>query len=216
MGLDMYLYRINKVTEEDIEALTGTHIDDVPEGFNCMTRKDFDERASEMDELLPYVKLVKMRAQIQDTERFYEDFGIDFDDEVVALFGSYESQEMTFMSGKKVCISREEALSYYDEKEVDVYVWKQERIAYWRNAHDLDMAFRQARMTDRLIAIAETGQKPTQEDAAEWQVENCAFNHMSMGERAEVNEFLQATDDEYANEKFWFDEKQNLFYVAWW
>ena len=216
MGLDMYLYRIDKVTEKDIKLLTGEHVDDVGDGFNCMTRKDFDERASEMDELLPYVTLIKMRAQVQDTERFYEDFGIDIDDEVVGVFGSYERQELTFLSGKRISVSREEALSYYDEREVDVFVWRQERIAYWRNAHDLDMAFRQARMTDRLVEIVKSGQKPTEEDAAEWQVENCAFNHMSMGERAEVNEFLQATDDEYANEKFWFDEKQNLFYVAWW
>ena len=216
MGLDMYLYRINKVTEQEAKYLKGKHVDDVGENFNCMTKRDFDERASEMDELLPYVTLVKMRAQIQDTERFYEDFGIDIDDEVVGMFGSYEFQELIFASGKRISVSREEALSYYDEKEVDVYVWQQHRVASWRNAHDLDMAFRQARMTDRLIDIVKSGKKPTEEDAAEWQIENCAFNHMSMGERAEVNEFLQATDDEYANEDFWLDEKQNLFYVAWW
>ena len=216
MGLDMYLYRVDKVTENEIKLLAGQHINDVGEGFNCRTKTEFDERASEMDELLPFVTKIKMKAPIMDTERFFDDFDIDPSDEVVGVFSCFESQEMMFASGKKISVSRKELLSYYDDREVDVYIWKQEKVAYWRNAHDLDMAFRQARMTDRLIEIANTGQKPSEEDAAEWQVENCAFNHMSMGERAEVNEFLQATDDEYADEDFWLDQNQNLFYVAWW
>lgn len=156
MGLDQWLFRIQRLTKEEAIALEGKHYNEISEDDSLLLfraneysaeERDFDEIKS-IFEYLTKVKLISSLVHIED---LYRDKGVP---EGYSVIGSSYRNGNTHVSFVKypedgsdyeysklpkmeIDVTDEEYNKYSYEEVEDYYVCKIEEIYYWRKNYEL-------------------------------------------------------------------------------
>jgi hypothetical protein len=219
MGLDMYVYRMQKISDEDVAHLLGQHVDTIDGKYTFFSKSDFDERAEMYGDLVPIVTQVEMVQTLFDYKRCFEDNRMNEDD----ICGSHFSQESVgwmLRDGRHVELTREQYNTYLYEANVDMYVLFGDMVAYWRKSYDLHDFLEKTRVQSRTLDyIAEHQKVPTEDDVASWLTENCGYYELSEREKMALYDWLNKHPDDAQEEEFMellYNKEAKLFYEAWW
>lgn len=144
MGLDMYLYKITRLSVGERNRLDGAREELVrAEGYSCFDKdyvdKDYPELFRKAKGLLTQIKVVTRKEDLDAVKR---DFGISENAE--PTWKTVDSGLVTFKflnedgSVKEASLSVAEFKSKYVHDEVcETYAWKADEIAYWRKDYGL-------------------------------------------------------------------------------
>lgn len=201
MGLDMWLFKIERLNDKEVAELAEKHIDEISQaGCNYIEKNAFEEYLDMYTDLEAFVRRVKVKREVFDYEACFKTHGISKDDTPFGSFQSPISIGWTFRSGAKVEINREEYESYLHTEDDEVYVFKSEDVAYWRKYYELDDFFRERRV-----------------------VENCGYYLLEEEEKKDLKKFLKKhnpeewkSHDSNYDIALLDDETANIFYYAWW
>jgi hypothetical protein len=136
MGLDMYVYRINKPKLED-RVYTTDEI--IGAGLSYVLTKETEDEIQLITELLPYTITRDVICQFYDREKMIVDYNLPDDSyigmyspEGIALYGTRNGE------GVSQFISREDVKTKYTLTETrPCYIWNAEEVYYWRKAYDI-------------------------------------------------------------------------------
>ena len=219
MGLDMYMKKVEKITEQEKMFFEGLDISDynnILYGCTFMHKEDFDYDAEMHSDLLPYVTVVSAIDKLFDWEKCWEDHGIEKDDDVVGRSYGMGHMHYSFASGKSIDMGQDEYEKYLYEKDVEIYVWKQEEVDYWRKYYALMDFIEETRIKHKKEEFDRLGKTPTEEDKKSWIIENCGHYEISIEERRKIRNFLLKNGDDSANKDYLYDEEAHIFFLAWW
>ena len=222
LGLDMYIKRVSKLSPSEADNIDGLRAEDLSRNYIHIKKDEFDANADMYSDLIPFISEINLIVKQFNEVRFFEDFDVDPMDIVCGSMFSPEEIHYSLRSGKNICISKEEYESYIEDVCSEVYVWKSEVVAYWRNNHDLDDFLQTTRVFCRAKELIDAGERPSQELMETWFTENCGYYQLSVPEKEALLLYLEDNDDEncgtYSND--WDtlirDPKSDLFYFAWW
>lgn len=135
MGLDMYIRRVTKVV--GLEKLKS--IQDIDDNdLNRISKEDYDSNPEFFEDLFPYMRKVNVEAQVLDIECIKKEYDLKDCD-----FGYFGSAGMSLTGIKKdgeqidITIGPVDIGKYYVNKKIDVYVFHDEGVFYWRKNYDL-------------------------------------------------------------------------------
>lgn len=150
MGLDMYVRRVSKLSESEVEFLTNRYFDpddeDVNFDYTGITKYSWGQKPGVWKNLEPFVTPVTMINKYIDLRKLCSANNIPLDWEVTCrgytseddpeieyVFSSPDNKETRSIQMK----SKEfEKLYVYDESET-VYCWHEEDVSYFRKEYDL-------------------------------------------------------------------------------
>ena len=200
MGLDMYIYRAKRVSEEDLKAINGMSRDDIDNKFPralVVTNEDYDDYPSLYTELLPYMSPVNVKNTYIDLVKLKEAYGIP---ENAYISGeAHENSKISYFftipdatEGKRVTLTYEEMEEKFTFERTDeariVFI---KEVFYWRKAYDIQNKFYESHP-----------------------VENCGYYKVSCDELAEIadkyDENLGCVVDDFVD-----DEDVAYFYHEW-
>lgn len=223
MGLDMYMYKIEKLTEDEASLLVGLSTRDIAPRYHYIDKDTFDEWPDMYSDLIPFICEIPVIATMFNQKACFEAHGISERDELCGSFYSHDRAGWSFASGAKIEIDRAEYESYFYEQEVLIYVFKSKEVAYWRKAYDLDDFLQNARIICRTRQmIEEEGRVPTDKEILSWKTENCGYYMLCPDEKTVLRAYIEEHEDEdeggYALEwdQLLDDENSVLMYHAWW
>ena len=223
MGLDMYMFHVERLNDEEVLSLHGKHTQDIDRKYTYISKEDFDADPDMYSDLIPFVSQISVKTRSFDWRRCWKANGVAEDDDVCASMFGGGIARYTFNSGKSIELSHEEYEDYCYDHETMIYAWKSKQVAYWRKYYDLDEYLQQIRIKCRAEAMKADGQTPKKEDIATWQTENCGYYLLSFKEKQLLGEFLKKNAeemhcDDYEPEWFNFinDQEVPIFYHAWW
>jgi hypothetical protein len=224
MGLDMYMYKIEKLTEEEAAVLDGLAIRDIETKYRCIDKLAFDSNPDKYGDLIPFIREIHAIDSIFDEAACFKAHGINYyHDEVCGGYQDYDTISWIFSSGSKVEIDRAEYDSYCHEQEIVVYVFKSKNVAYWRKFYELDDFLQRERIvyrTNRIIQ--EEGRSPTDGEIMSWRTENCGYYMLSVEEKYALSQYLETNIGEHEDQYHFswdsllHDENSVLMYLAWW
>jgi protein tyrosine phosphatase len=207
MGLDMYIYKINKLSE--YEKQEAERLRD-PDQCMCtiMDKSDVDAEPNMYEDIIPYITEVDMKCMVFDRDTFNKDFGIP--DDALRVGEAYGPTKVAFSydNGQSVSVPMEEFEMYWKPSQKPAYLFKKKEMAYWRKAYELD-DFIQAEITE----IKNKERRPDEEPFC---FENCGIYYLDVCLREKIQDFLEEHGLPYADSDFWMNEDMDLFYVAWW
>ena len=158
MGLDMYAFKVRKLTEAEAASLTMTKLDDIPSVFNAFLVSDVKDRKHLIADLTPYLTTVRMIATFVNFKKIIEDAGVPND---AVLCGEHMSpSEVGFSfswknNGEHIDKSFTMSFSEYCEKylyesDADFFVFARREIGCWRNYDAL-----QEKLYDLYVGVIE-------------------------------------------------------------
>ena len=137
MGLDMFLYKVKKMTKEGIKNLPKRR-DEFPPNYIVIRKQVAKDEEDMVKDIIPYCESMKVSFDYMDFSKCLEDYHIDKDDLCICEGHFNDSVKYNFKSGREIILSRDEYNNYLYEKEEDCYVCKCDNIAYWRKNYDLE------------------------------------------------------------------------------
>ena len=221
MGLDMYMYRIKRLSDEEIAHINETRGSGIYRRWAFVDKEEFDSNPEFREDLIPFLREAKIIRMLFDEERLFKDYNVEPDDEIAFSYGGCNGFGWTFMSGKQITISEEEYSNYSYEALTDVYVFDREEVAYWRKYDELLEFITNARIVARSKEMMDRGIAPTPKDYESWLTKNCGYYLLSKEEKAAIKEFLLSenldsrSDEDYCDEAFW-ENDDDIFFEAWW
>lgn len=239
MGLDMYMFRVSKLSEQEALELIGVHTDKISGQYHYVHKSDFDDDPEPYSDLIPFLTQVPAVTTAFNYQKCFEHYGInchgdccditamfegdvDIAENVDKVVGSHfgpNGAGWSFASGKSIELTRDEYDSYLYDTAVDLYIWKSEDVAYWRKFYDLDEFLQQLRIACRAKRIVdEEGRVPEVDEVKSWVTENCGYYQLSHEEKQAIKIFLADNEAPYsANCKDGFlDDDSAIMYHAWW
>ena len=225
VGLDMYVYHVEKITKEEELNLIGLAARDVPNQYHCIDKDTFDFDPEMYGDLIPYIREIPIINTLFNHEACFSERSIQEDDQVCGSFHAPDKVCWFFSSGAKVELDHSEYEKYLYEKETLMYVFKSREVAYWRKNYDLDDFIQNARIICRTKKfINENGKVPADAEIKSWQTENCGYYMLSPEEKGLLRQYLADREDEgedYGHYDFGWpdllnDEESALMYHAWW
>ena len=237
MGLDMYMFRVEKLSETEALALEGCRTENIPGEYHYIFKEDIDDNPDPYCDLIPFLTQVTMATTMFDTKRCFAEHGIKcamrcdhalsiddavVDDEFDEVVGSYfgpNGAGWSFASGKRIELTPAEYDSYLYDTPVDVYVWKSFDVAYWRKFYDLDDFLQQARIVCRTKNIMEKEERvPDEDEMKSWVTENCGYYRVSQEEKQAIKAFLADNEAPFSEncEDGFLDDDSAIMYHAWW
>ena len=150
MGLDMYIYRASRVSEENLKVMNGMSRSDIDAQFPralVITDEDYRENATLYAEILPYMSSIKVDNEYVDLAKIKRDNNIPEDAYVSGQ--SYDGTKAGYhftVSGNKesyqVELPYEEMEKNYVFTRTDdariVYI---DEVYYWRKAYEIQDMF---------------------------------------------------------------------------
>lgn len=150
MGLDMYVKRVSKLSESEVEFLTNRYFDPDDEAvyfdYIGITKYSWDRKPGVWDDLKPFVTPVTMVNTYIDFRKLCDanniplNWGItsrrypsEDDPEIEYVFSSPDNKETRSLRMK---FEEFDKLYAYDESET-VYCWHEEEVGYFRKEYDL-------------------------------------------------------------------------------
>ena len=224
MGLDMYVYQIEKLKEEEISPLVGIPMGNISNEYHYIDKETVDEDPEMYSDLIPFVSEIPVIAMAFNHKACFADNNIEEGDSVCGSFYNNSRVGWSFASGAKIDISREEYEKYLFEVETLVYVFKSKEVAYWRKFYDLDEFLEAARIISRTKRyVEEHGCPPGENEVKYWKTENCGYYMLSPEEKQSLDAYLSNfEEDDYLGHyhstwsKLIKDPESVLMYHAWW
>ena len=219
MGLDMYLYSVDKISEDDVRHFNGLNTSSLPQGYRFYVKEEFDANAETKLDLLPFLTTIKMKTSIFNFTKARFDHNIEASDAIVGIMNSVDFATWMFASGKELTLSNDEYQRYVDDELVDVYVLKFEQLMYWRNEYELNEEVADTRMLIKIRDLYDRGiTRPTNEQLADAVIENAGVYVLTDEEKKCLLSSLAANCHYVANEKVLerIADTKNLCYHAWW
>jgi hypothetical protein len=217
MGLDMYMYKVDRLAESEAARLNQMDSDDVGGCYSPYhyIRKDVvDENPEPYSDLIPFFRQVKLLTQEFNYAKCFKDHHIHPNEEIVGSHQSSKSIGFLFANGHRLELSDDEFEKYIDSVDRDFYIWKAEEVAYWRKAYDLHDFLETSRILIRGHQMRKNGTNPTEEDLHNWTTANCGYYLLSEEEKQALENYLHDRDMEPIDELH--AQSANLFYHAWW
>ena len=196
MGLDMYLFKVGKLTEKEGKEIHKARKDEVYKRYHCIDKESFDREHSMYGDLMPYVRPITVIATLFNCEQCFKDYNINKDD---ILFRSQMNDEISWHLENKTVITLkgEQYSKYLYDAEQEVYVFKCEEVAYWRKDYNLNDFFSNI-----------------------FEVENCGYYKLSNENKQELKAYIRRCQPEDVKNnldiKLLSSKTSNLFYHAWW
>ena len=236
MGLDMYMFRVEKISEREALELIGCHIEQIPKQYHYIFKDDIDDNPDPYCDLIPFLTQVTVVATMFNSQKCFAEHGVkctfhcdkvhsiddsivdcEFDDVVGSYFGP-NGAGWSFASGKRIDLSNDEYNSYLCDESVEAYVWKSQDVAYWRKFYDLDEFLQQLRIACRAKHMIDDGKVPSEDELKSWATENCGYYQLSNEEKQAVKEFLVENDAPFSSdcEEGFLDDDSAIMYHAWW
>ena len=154
MGLDQWLYQIQRLTKEEAIALEGKHYNEISEDDSLLLFRANESEEGDFDEIksiFGYLTKVKLISSLVHIEDLYKDKGVP---EGYSVIGSSYRNGNTHVSFVKhpedgseyeysklpiveIDVTDEEYNKYSYEEVEDYYVCKKEEIYYWRKNYEL-------------------------------------------------------------------------------
>lgn len=147
MGLDVYAYRIRKVTDEKIKNITSVE-EAKKMGFETLDmaviNESIEDGNTEYKDLLPYLTVKFLNSSCLKVEAFCEALGIKDTGEIVGR--SYSADVVSYSirdanaenKSRTVSFTKDEFLKGFCEtKSVEVGILEIENVGYWRKNSDL-------------------------------------------------------------------------------
>jgi hypothetical protein len=219
MGLDMYMRKIAKLSDNDVEYLTGKHVSIIYTpgcNYTYMHKEDFDSEPDMYADLLPFVSEIKMLDTFFDWKKCWKDHDVDELDDRRGSYHGPNGVGYSFASGKRIDMTPEEYDSYCYDGETIVYVWSSEEVDYWRKYYDLLDKIEQVRMRHKIKEAELANRTLSKEEISHLIIENCGYYELSLEERKEIRNFLLERNDDDANKDYWYEEDDHIFFTAWW
>lgn len=141
MGLDMYVYHIEKIPKQELDAAQKLRYDEVLDKYLCINAEYIED--AEYHDILPYMQKVeniatdsindeKLRAAYNIPEDWYL-FGCSNDNtRHVFSFTSDDS-----VKTKDIVVTNEELQKFFDTSYQTYYIAKCTEVMYWRKAYQL-------------------------------------------------------------------------------
>lgn len=145
MGLDQYLYKVSEVTDRELKMLQYRSIYNLPSTKRCSFCAIPCNDSNSIAEIKHLCKKAMFIESYTDMEQICLDFNIPKDAYYTGFVSSSEGYRYTFTyDGKeaKVQLSEQEMDKYTLYCPVECYVYKTQKIAYWRKNYTLDDAMR--------------------------------------------------------------------------
>lgn len=139
MGLDMYCMRARKLTESEVNKVSGLDFDKIP--YLVFGKSEEDGRL--YADLKDYSTPVKYKVSYWDMDKIKKDFDIP---KSARICGSYYGDGVTFTftwkgrgkdKYKEISFKEGEVEDYIKKELEDGFVVSVEKVAYWRKAYDL-------------------------------------------------------------------------------
>jgi hypothetical protein len=237
MGLDMYMFRVEKLTELEMIEANECHINDIAKDYHFINKSSFDADPEPMSDLIPYITQLTVIDTAFDYNRCFAEHGVncryDFEDEeddfrptastkytdeVVGSWCVPNGAGWSFASGAKIELNREQYESYFYERITEVYAWKAKEVGYWRKFYDFDAFLQKIRINVRTKKCIEQGRVPTKDEVMSWATENCGYYLLSQEEKAKIRDFLYNHDAPFSSkiEDGCLDDDAAIMYHAWW
>ena len=129
MGLDVYLYKVSKISTEEKDRLEGAPINQ-SSGYQIFTSEDENEIVF----LHPYLSQISMEGEFYDLEKLKEFYKVAIDATVIGRMYSAEQVLFEFSDGSKVTIS---PTDFVVSKDITTFVCKMDEICHWRGDYDV-------------------------------------------------------------------------------
>ena len=220
----MYMFHVQKITDNDVLKLSGMHTRDFPKDYSVMSKESFDDDPDRFSDLIPMITQIKAKTTMFNHVAMLKHYGFPPDAEPIGEAYGYDHYMWMFPDGKSIELNQQQYESYLYETEADVYVYKCRQVAYWRKHHKLDDFLQDSRIEARMNEMFENKQIPTQDDMQNWITENCGYYVLSQEEKQKLREFIEQ-DEQDENCRYgdyssdWNDlltGDQVLMYHAWW
>lgn len=204
MGLDMYLYRITRISTTEQRKLRGkTEKEIYDSGYSLFYRprnKD-DERLIKY--IKPYLRGIKISQEYFDMEKIRQDFKIP--KTYLQCGSSYAGNgdvSLTFTSrdcqdSKKASFNTNKNPEYILTKLTNCYVCKEREIGYWRKNYDLQ---------EELYREASYGGV---------EIENCGYYPLNDGMTRAILRDKWEYSDKVQREDLWDDNNSIVCYHEW-
>lgn len=143
MGLDMYLYRIKKLTRKEVKQFSGSLVARLPQGILAL-EAEWDGYSS----IIPYADILTLKEQLYDYETMKVDTGIPENMHIVMEKIDKNASTFEFADPKNVgdrrCITIPDDIideRYTIERNKDYIVCHYQDIGYWRKEYDIQSRF---------------------------------------------------------------------------
>jgi hypothetical protein len=144
MGLDMWMYKIGRLTDKEVDVLKGKTEAEISDmGYGCINYTSVLQYNEEdlFEDMFEYGTIIDGKVNIFNEDRFKEDHGIDKN--AYRCFGSY-GNEIVFSyvlentkETKEIKITEKEWEKYIETEPALLLVYKKEEIGYWRKEYGL-------------------------------------------------------------------------------
>jgi len=181
MGLDMYAFRIKKVTEEEAQLCQGLSSKEITKNGFTLFYDQSEDTLALITEILPYLKPVQYHYEAMDLQKVKKEYGVPED--ALQTGAAYEPAGITyhFCTGTgedyksfPVKISRDDVRRFVVTALERGYIARMGDCAYWRKNYDL------------ADLISQQHDNP---------IQNCGYYVLSMEEQRLVERYCRESGD---------------------
>lgn len=212
MGLDMYVFKCRKVSEDERKEFNGKLVSEITKKASLIPIEEYHENESMYKDLFPLMTRIQALDELFDYKRCCQAHNIKEDDVLWGRSYDGEKVEYSFKSGKKIVMSIEEYEEYFYTKLIWAYVWVSEEVCYWRKAYDLQDAVHENHLKKETAAYSKKHPEATQIPLNDLDIDNCGYYKLTMPERKKIVDL----DHNDSHEAILLDSSvKNLFYHEW-
>lgn len=146
MGLDMYIYHVNKISEKEAGKLAGKTMQEAEEmarasGTHYAIADVSEEITEEIADIMDYVSVVNMKERYLDMDKVKELGIVPKEAKFAGVNEGDGFLSLTFYSTgsgtKEVKLTEKEEEMCMSEECKDFYVFRQKEVMYWENRRDI-------------------------------------------------------------------------------
>lgn len=212
MGLDMYIYKFNKIDKKEINKYRGCNSAEIP--YRNFTNTAIAEEPYLYEDLKLFLHPIQIMFNIFDVEKCCIDHGCDLSKICGMSFGA--TLKYSFSDGKSLELSKEEFDSYCHDSLRDAFLFSREEVCYWRKEYDLQDIIHEAHEKKKQAYFDKKGITP---DVTDVVIQNCGYYALTRSERSKIVKYLRKVDEseykEYIDALTDYDNYPKLFYFEW-
>lgn len=192
MGLDAYIFRIERPTEEELKKLSDLSLSEINDlGYNYIEAEAFERNLDLYQSVIWHARRITAKNKGFNQGDCFKAHGID----ITQPYRSHKAGEgmVVFLKTKTITLTKEDIEPYTYWEDCDIYVFKLETLAYWKNDFEINDFF--MLRTD---------------------IDNCGYYSLEPEDREELKKFLQKRGEEDFDTSVLDNYDMDLFYYAWW
>ena len=198
MGLDMFVYSVSKISEEEKEEYNNKSIYNIASesNINFIRKSDYNAEPNLFEQIIPYLTEISVIDEEIDFDKIRKDFKIPEDAEI--YWSHYKEDQIDYVFKNSKGFSKEISIitdDYLKHSVTEIFAFKYEEIAYWRKKHELQDFIYKILKRDNGI-----------------QVENCGFYPLSDKQVAEINNYLKKAQN---SQRIYREGDNAVVYYEW-